>query len=73
MLLVGVGVSVFVGLNVSDALLQIEVAALVLLSVLLLWILKSGRTVTRCEGVLLLFLYLTILSVSGLSQFGFLF
>ena len=73
MLLIGGGVSVFVGMNVTDTLLLIEFPALVLLSVLLWWIFKSGRTVTRCEGVLLLFLYLTILSVSGLSQFGFLF
>jgi cation:H+ antiporter len=73
MLLIGGGVSAFAGMDVRDELLLIEFPALVLLSVLLLWIFKSGHTVTRREGALLLFVYLTILSLSGLSQFGYLF
>ena len=73
MLLIGGGVSAFAGMDVYDELLLIEFPALVLLSVLLLWIFKSGHIVSRREGVLLLFLYLAILSISGLSQFGYLF
>jgi len=71
MLLIGGGASVFAGMEVHDELLLIEFPALVLLSVLLLWIFKSGHIVSRCEGALLLFLYLAILSISGLSQFGY--
>lgn len=71
MLLIGGGVSVFAGMEVHDELLLIEFPALVLLSVLLLWIFKSGHIVSRCEGALLLFLYFAILSISGLTQFGY--
>ncbi|MBT4758707.1 MAG: calcium/sodium antiporter [Opitutae bacterium] len=73
MLLIGGGVSAFAGMDVHDELLLIEFPALVLLSVLLVWIFKSGHIVTRREGVFLLFLYVAILSISGLSQLGFLF
>ncbi len=73
MLLIGGGVSAFTGMDVRDELLLIEFPALVLLSVLLLWIFKSGHIVNRREGVFLLFLYFAILSISGLSQFGYLF
>lgn len=73
MLLIGGGVSAFAGMDVRDELLLVEFPALVLLSALLLWIFKSGHIVSRREGAFLLLLYLTILSVSGLSQFGYLF
>jgi cation:H+ antiporter len=73
MLLIGGGVSAFTGMDVHNELLLVEFPALVLLSVLLLWIFKSGHVVSRREGVSLLFLYLAILSISGLSQFGYLF
>lgn len=73
MLLIGGGASTLAGMDVHDELLLIEFPALVLLSVLLLWIFKSGHTVSRGEGALLLLLYLAILSISGLSQFGYLF
>ena len=73
MLLIGGGVSAFAGMDVRDELLLIEFPALILLSALLLWIFKSGHTVTRREGAFLLFIYVTILSVSGLSQFGYIF
>lgn len=73
MLLIGGGVSAFAGMDVRDELLLIEFPALVLLSALLLWIFKSGHIVSRREGVFLLFLYVAILSISGLSQLGYLF
>ena len=73
MLLVGGGVSAFVGMEVRDELLLVEFPALLLLSGLLLWFFKSGHVVSRREGVSLLFLYVGILSLSALSQFGYLF
>ena len=73
MLLVGGGVSAFVGMEVSNELLLVEFPALILLSGLLLWFFKSGHVVSRREGVSLLFLYFGILSLSALSQFGYLF
>jgi cation:H+ antiporter len=73
MLLVGGGVSAFVGMEVRDELLLVEFPALILLSGLLLWFFKSGHVVSRREGVSLLFLYVGILSLSALSQFGYMF
>ena len=73
MLLVGGGVSAFVGMEVRDELLLVEFPALILLTGLLLWFFKTGRVVSRREGVSLLFLYVGILSLSALSQFGYLF
>ena len=73
MLLVGGGVSAFVGMKVRDELLLVEFPALILLSGLLLWFFRSGHVVSRREGVSLLFLYVGILSLSALSQFGYLF
>lgn len=72
-LLIGGGVSTLAGMDVRDELLLVEFPALLLLSALLLWFFKSGHIVSRREGVCLLFLYFTILSVSALSQFGYLF
>lgn len=72
-LLIGGGVSAFAGMDVRNKLLLMEFPSLILLSALLLWIFKSGHTVTRREGVCLLLLYFTILSLSALSQFGILF
>ncbi|MGB0415913.1 MAG: calcium/sodium antiporter [Coraliomargarita sp.] len=72
-LLIGGGVSTLAGMDVRDELLLVEFPALLLLSALLLWFFKSGHIVSRREGVCLLFLYLAILSVSALSQFGYLF
>ena len=73
MLLIGGGVSAYVGMNVGDELLLVEFPALLLLSCLLLWFFKSGHVVSRREGIWLLFLYAGILSLSALSQFGYLF
>jgi cation:H+ antiporter len=73
MLLVGGGVSAFVGMEVRDELLLVEFPALIILSGLLLWFFQSGHVVSRREGVSLLFLYVGILSLSALSQFGYLF
>ncbi|MGB0258631.1 MAG: sodium:calcium antiporter, partial [Coraliomargarita sp.] len=73
MLLIGGGVSAFAGMDVRDELLLVEFPALMILSALLIWLFKSGHIVTRREGVFLLLLYFGILSVSALSQFGYLF
>tara|TARA_B100001971_G_scaffold215175_1_gene258884 strand:+ start:4860 stop:5870 length:1011 start_codon:yes stop_codon:yes gene_type:complete len=72
-LLIGGGVSAITGMNVHYELLLVEFPALVLLSGLLLWFFKSGHIVSRREGVALLFIYFGILSLSALSQFGYLF
>ena len=73
MLLVGGGVSAYVGIDVRDELLLIEFPALILLSCLLLWFFNSGHVVSRREGICLLLVYLVILSLSALSQFGYFF
>lgn len=73
MLLIGGGVSAITGIDVRNKLLVVEFPALVLLSGLLLWFFKSGSIVSRREGVLLLCIYAAILSLSALSQFGYLF
>lgn len=72
-LLIGGTVSTIAGMDVRDKLLVVEFPAVILLSGLLLWIFKSGRIVSRKEGVTLLALYASILLLSGLSQFGLLF
>jgi cation:H+ antiporter len=72
-LLIGGGVSAITGIEVRDQLLLVEFPAMILLSGLLLWFFKSGHIVSRREGVALLFIYFTILCISGLSQFGYLF
>jgi cation:H+ antiporter len=72
-LLIGGGVATIIPIPVDPSLLLVEIPALVLITVLLLWIFKSGHIVTRGEGVFLLFLYFTILSLSALSQLGYLF
>ena len=73
LLLIGGGVATIMPIPVDPSLLLVEFPALVLLTGLLLWIFKSGHIVSRCEGVLLLLLYVAILSLSALSQLGFLF
>jgi cation:H+ antiporter len=72
-LLIGGGVSAVVGMDVRNELLLVEFPALILLSGLLFWFFKSGHIVTRKEGVALLLIYVAILGLSGLSQFGYLF
>lgn len=72
-LLIGGGVATIIPIPVDPQLLLVEFPALVLITALLLWIFKSGHIVTRREGVLLLFLYVAILTLSALSQLGYLF
>ena len=72
-LLIGGGVSAITEIDVRDKLLVVEFPALLILSTLLFWFFKSGHVVSRREGVSLLFLYVAILSISALSQFGWLF
>jgi cation:H+ antiporter len=72
-LLIGGTVASVSGMDVSNELLLVEFPALLLLSALLFWFFKSEHIVSRREGVALLFIYFAILSLSGLSQFGYLF
>lgn len=72
-LLIGGGVATLTPIPVDSRLMYFEFPALIVLTVLLLWVFKSGHTVSRKEGVFLIFLYLAILSVSALAQLGYLF
>ena len=73
LLLIGGGVATIIPIPVNPALLLVEFPALVLMTALLLWIFKSGHIVTRREGAFLLFLYVGVLSLSAVSQLGYLF
>lgn len=72
-LLIGGGVATIIPIPVATSLFYVEFPALIALTAFLLWIFKSGHTVSRKEGVFLIFLYVAILSVSSLSQLGYLF
>ncbi|MGJ8652185.1 MAG: calcium/sodium antiporter [Opitutaceae bacterium] len=72
-LLIGGGVATIIPIPVETSLFQFEFPAVFALTVLLLWFFKSGHTVSRREGVILIFLYLSILSVSALKQLGYIF
>lgn len=72
-LLIGGGVAAIIPFKVSPDLFLVEFPALILLTCLLLWIFKSGRVVSRKEGILLIILYAGILTLSGFSQTGHLF
>ncbi|MGB0409358.1 MAG: calcium/sodium antiporter [Opitutales bacterium] len=73
LLLIGGSVATLVPFPVDAALFKFEFPAVFLLTALLLWFFKSGHLLSRREGVVLLFLYVTVLSLSALSQFGYLF
>jgi len=72
-LLIGGGTATIIPFAVDPRMLMVEFPALLILSTLLLSVFKSGHIVSRREGVFLLFLYVIILTLSGLSQQGFLF
>ncbi len=61
MLLVGGAVASLVPLAVEPALFRLEFPCMFALTVLLLWVLRTGNIVTRKEGALLLVLYTLIL------------
>lgn len=69
-LLVGGGVATMVPIPVDVSLFKFEFPAVLGLTVLLLWFFKTGHTVSRREGVILIFLYAAILSVSAVLQFN---
>ena len=73
LLLIGGSVAVLVPFPVDPALFRLELPAVFLLTTLLLWFFKTGHIVSRREGVVLLFLYVTVLSLSALAQLGQLF
>lgn len=72
-LLIGGGVAAIKPIPVDVQLMYFEFPALVLLTAVLLWVFKTGHIVSRKEGAFLIFLYLSILSVSALAQLGYLF
>ncbi|MEO0509766.1 MAG: calcium/sodium antiporter [Verrucomicrobiota bacterium] len=73
LLLIGGSVATFVPIPVDTALFRFEFPAVFFLTALLLWFFKTGHIVSRKEGVILLFLYVTILTFSALLQLGYLF
>lgn len=72
-LLIGGGVATMIPIPVDVSLFSFEFPAVLALTVLLLWFFKSGHTVSRREGVILIALYVGILSISALSQLGYIF
>lgn len=72
-LLIGGGVACISPIPTDPKLFRIEFPALILITVLLLWISKSGHIVTRKEGMFLIGLYVVILSLSSVSQLQIIF
>lgn len=73
LLLIGGSVATFVPFDVDPSLFYFEFPAVFLLTALLLWFFKTGHVVTLIEGVVLLILYITILTISALLQLGYIF
>lgn len=73
MLLIGGGVATIIPIPVATNLFYVEFPALLLLTIGLFFVFKTGRIVSRQEGVLLIAVYVIILTVSALSQTGNLF
>ena len=70
-LLIGGSVSAVWGIEIGNGPTVIEFSAFLVLPCLLFWFFKSGRIVTRKEGVVLLFTYAIIISLSALSNYGY--
>jgi len=68
LLLIGGTVSTVVPIPVDPRLLHWEFPALMVLTLLLLWMFKTGHAVTRREGLVLLFCYFCILIVFAFLQ-----
>ena len=66
-------VATIIPIPVEPALLKFEFPAVLVLTALLPWFFKSGHTVSRREGAVLIFLYVFVLSISALSQLGYIF
>ncbi|PXA03946.1 calcium/sodium antiporter [Coraliomargarita sinensis] len=73
LLLIGGCVSTLVPFPVEPILFKVEFPAVILLTTLLLWFFKTGHVVSRREGLVLLLLYFSVLSLSAFSQLGYLF
>lgn len=72
LLLIGGCVGTAVPIPVAPELFKVEFPAMLGLTVLLLWFFRSNHVVSRREGVVLLFLYILVLSMSAVSQLGLL-
>ncbi len=70
-LLIGGSVSAVWGIELENGPTVIEFLAFLVLPCLLFWFFKSGRIVTRKEGVVLLFTYATVITLSALSNYGY--
>jgi cation:H+ antiporter len=71
LLLIGGCVSTLVPFPVDSSLFFVEFPAVFLLTAMLLWFFKTGHVVSRREGVVLLFFYVAILTLSAFSQLGY--
>lgn len=70
LVLIGGCVSLIVPIPVEVNLLKVEFPAMLGLTLLLLWFFRSNHIVSRREGLVLLFLYVIVLSLSAVSQLG---
>lgn len=68
LLLIGGGTAAIKGLPVSMGAIGLEYLAALLLTILLLWFVRSGHTVTRREGFCLLLLYLFFMAFATFKQ-----
>jgi len=66
-LLIGGGVSLVWGIKISDRPMFLELSGFLLLPCLLLLFFRSSYTISRKEGIVLLFAYASIISLSVLS------
>lgn len=70
-LLIGGSVASFVPIPVDPKLFRVEFPAMMIILLIFLWLAKKRPKVSRGEGLFLLFLYFTILIVSGIFQLKF--
>ena len=73
LLLVGGGSAAYASLPVDGGLLNFEFIALFVATALLYFFIKTGQSVTRREGVILLSMYFLFVSFAALKQLGLLF
>ncbi len=70
-LLIGGSVASFVPIPIDPKLFRIEFPAMMMITLIFLWLAKKRPQISRGEGVFLLFLYFSILTVSGIFQLKF--
>ena len=70
-LLIGGSVASFVPIPVDPKLFRVEFPAMMLILLIFLWLAKKRPQVSRGEGIFLLLMYVSILTVSGIFQIKF--